>query len=63
MARIDLARRYPLLAALCIVLLLLLAVYLPLRLRSGGAPPEAPAPGTEISVFATAELHGYREPC
>jgi hypothetical protein len=51
--------------AAAVVLLLLLALYVPLRVRMAreDRAPEPCAPGTELGIFFTSNLSGYREPC
>jgi hypothetical protein len=51
--------------AALVVLALLLAIYLPLRVRMAREERArgTPAPGTSISIFVTNRLGGYREPC
>jgi hypothetical protein len=48
-----------------VILVALVAVYLPVRSRMAGArrAREAPARGAVLSVFFTNQLAGYREPC
>ncbi len=44
-----------------ILLLVLLAVYIPLKIFISQNP--GVADGTSLSIFVTTELAGYREPC
>jgi hypothetical protein len=46
------------------VFLVLLAVWIVLKVYIARTEPdEPPADGTKVSIFVTAELKGYREPC
>ena len=51
--------------AAAVVLLVLLALYVPLRVRMAreDRAVERCAPGTELGIFFTSNLSGYREPC
>jgi len=54
----------PFLKMIVVIFVALLAVYIPLKIyiaRTGGGEPVAD--GTTVSIFVTADLHGYREPC
>jgi len=49
-----------------ILLIVLLAVYIPLKIYITRSEPETaggPLAGTTLSIFVTNELSGYREPC
>jgi hypothetical protein len=65
MERTRAPRRSPLRNAAIIILLILLAIYIPFRIRMtrDERSREKPAAGTRISIFVTNELAGYREPC
>lgn len=65
MAAIGTSRRYPLRNAAVVLLLVLLAVYIPLRVRMKreNRAIDPPPPGTSLAVFFTSSLSGYREPC
>jgi hypothetical protein len=65
MERTRVHKRSPLLVPALVILAALIAVYLPIRSRMARSErsPEAPAPGTALSVFFTNQLAGYREPC
>jgi hypothetical protein len=58
-------KRYPLISYSILILVILLAIYFPLRLtlERSGIRAGTPASGTAISIFVTSELAGYREPC
>jgi len=65
MERTRTPRRFSLLGAALTVLVILLAIYLPLKSKSirSERAAERPAAGTSLSVFFTSRLGGYREPC
>jgi hypothetical protein len=46
------------------IFLILLAVWIVLKIYIAHTEPIGPPPdGTRVSIFVTAELRGYREPC
>ncbi len=58
-------RSFPLIRAALILFIVLLAIYIPLKIhiaRSGAAVTAIPD-GTSLSIFATSDLNGFREPC
>lgn len=48
-----------------ILFIVLLAIYIPLKIHIGrsGAAVTAIPDGTSLSIFATSDLKGFREPC
>jgi hypothetical protein len=58
-------KHFLLIRAALILLAALIVIYIPLKIyieRSGGSDDSPVGTGT-ISIFATNELNGYREPC
>ena len=46
------------------IFLVLLAAWIVLKIHIARTEPQPPPPdGTKLSIFVTAELKGYREPC
>lgn len=65
MKRTTSRQDYPLIRAAFILLIILLAAYIPLKIymsRAGKAGTAVPD-GSALSIFVTSELNGYREPC
>ena len=58
-------QNFPLIRAGLVLLIVLLAIYIPLKLymANSNTARESGIAGTTISIFATNELRGYREPC
>jgi hypothetical protein len=57
-------RTHPLIRASVAVLIILCAIYVPLKLHEtrSGRGMERPPEGAALSIFVTDELAGYREP-
>jgi hypothetical protein len=54
----------PLIRIMIAIFLVLLAVWIGLKIYIARTEPRVPPPdGTKVSIIATAELRGYREPC
>ncbi len=54
----------PFIRIMIAVFLILFAAWIVLKVYIARTEPsEPPADGTKISIFVTAELKGYREPC
>jgi cytoskeletal protein RodZ len=54
----------PFIRIMIAIFLILLAVWIVLKIYIARTEPsEPPADGTKVSVFVTAGLKGYREPC
>jgi hypothetical protein len=65
MTRTSRRRSFPLIRAALILFIVLLAIYIPLKIHiaKSGATVTAIPDGTSLSIFATSDLKGYREPC
>mgnify|MGYP001161985497 FL=1 len=54
----------PFIRIMIAIFLILLAVWIVLKIYIARTEPAGPPPdGTIVSIFVTAELRGYREPC
>ena len=54
----------PFIRIMIAIFLLLFAVWIVLKIYIARTEPsEPPVDGTKLSIFVTAELNGYREPC
>ncbi|UCF04252.1 MAG: hypothetical protein JSV33_09895 [bacterium] len=65
MVKIAVRPHYIFIRAGLILLLVLLAIYIPLKVYISGSESAATTDldGMTISIFVTNELWGYREPC
>ena len=54
----------PFIRIMIAIFLVLLAVWIVLKIYISRTEPSLPPPdGTKVSIFVTAQLNGYREPC